>query len=65
MEIELELDNGFICDFEPEFNLTVNRSNIEKVQWDLYYGTDSYSVADVFDKPPDEGDSTVRILPYM
>ena len=62
MEIELELESGFICDFEPDFELTVNSTAIEKVQWKLQHGKHSYSVADVFRQPQDARLPTERIL---
>ena len=35
MEIELELDNGFICDFEPDFRVQTNTTDQAKVSWRL------------------------------
>ena len=35
MEIELELDNGFICDFEPDFRVQTNTTDQTKVSWGL------------------------------
>ena len=35
MEIELELDNGFVCDFEPDFRVQANRTDQTKVSWRL------------------------------
>jgi hypothetical protein len=35
MEIELELDNGFICDFEPDFRVQTNTTDQTKVSWRL------------------------------
>ena len=62
MEIELELESGFICDFEPDFELPVNSTVIEKVQWKFQHGEHSYSVADVFGESQDARLPTERIL---
>ena len=35
MEIEIELDNGFICDFEPDFRVQTNTTDQAKVSWRL------------------------------
>jgi hypothetical protein len=35
MEIELELDNGFICDFSPDFRVQANRTDQAKISWRL------------------------------
>ena len=65
VEIELELESGFICDFDPDFDLTVNSSSIENVQWKLHDRKDSYSVADVFCEPQDARIPTECILPDL
>jgi hypothetical protein len=65
MEIELELESGFVCDFDPDFELTVNSTDIEKVQWKLQHGKHSYSVADVFREPQDARFPTECILPDL
>jgi len=62
MEIELELESGFVCDFDPDFELTFNSTAIEKVQWKLQHGKYSYSVADVFGESQDARLPTERIL---
>ena len=36
MEIELELDDGFICDFEPDFRVQTNTADQAKVSWRLF-----------------------------
>tara|TARA_R100000963_G_C4602711_1_gene75838 strand:+ start:131 stop:340 length:210 start_codon:yes stop_codon:yes gene_type:complete len=65
MEIELELDNGFVCDFEPDFELTVNSSAIEKVLWKFHNGTHSRIVADVFGGAPASEGEPSSLLPTM
>ena len=65
MEIELELESGFVCDFDPDFDLTVNSTAIEKVQWKFQHGKHSHLVANVFDEPQDEGVPTERIHPDL
>ena len=65
MEIELELESGFVCDFDPDFELTFNSTDIEKVQWKLQHGKHSYSVADVFREPQDARIPTECILPDL
>ena len=62
MEIELELESGFVCDFDPDFKFPGNSSAIEKVQWKLQHGKYSYSVADVFGESQDARLPTERIL---
>ena len=65
MEIELELDNGFVCDFDPDFGLTFNSTAIKKVQWKLQNGNHSRVVADVFGESQDERIPTECILPDL
>ena len=62
MEIELELESGFVCGFDPDFKLPGNSSVIENVQWKLQHGKHSYSVADVFGESQDARLPTERIL---
>tara|TARA_R110002020_G_scaffold457992_1_gene675143 strand:- start:3595 stop:3795 length:201 start_codon:yes stop_codon:yes gene_type:complete len=66
MEITFELeDSDIIVDFEPDFDLAVNCTDIEKVQWKFQNGNHTGVVADVFSKPQDDGDSPARILPHL
>jgi hypothetical protein len=45
MEIELELESGFVCDFEPDFDLPGNSCFIEEVQWNFHNGSHTGTVA--------------------
>ena len=54
VEIELELESGFICDFDPDFELTVNSTAIEKVRWKLQDGTHSGTLATLLSESEDE-----------
>ena len=65
MEIELELESGFICDFDPDFELTVNSSSIEKVRWKLQDGTHSGVVATMLSESEDERGTPTYIFPDM
>ena len=65
MEIELELESGFVCDFEPDFELTVNSTAIEKVQWKFQDGNHTRALANVFGESQDEGIPTECILPDL
>ena len=64
-KIELTLESGFVCDFDPDFDLTVNSTAIEKVQWKFQHGEHSYSVADVFGESQAERLPTECILPDL
>ena len=65
MEIELELESGFICDFDPDFELTVNSSSIEKVRWKLQDGTHSGVVATMLSESEDARGTPTYIFPDM
>ena len=66
MEITLEFeDSDIIVGFEPEFDLSVNCTDIEKVQWNLQNGNHTRIVANVFLEPEDERGSPAYILPDM
>ena len=71
MEIELELDNGFICNFEPDFRVQTNTTDQAKVSWRLSGRNVAVNVGILCPELPTEStpDSTifgrtdVRLLP--
>jgi len=66
MEITLEFeDTDIIVEFEPEFDLSINCVDIEKVQWNFQDGNHTRIVANVFLEPEDERGSPAYILPDM
>ena len=66
MEIKLELENSdIVADFDPEFDVASNCTDIEKVQWKFQNGTHTRVVADVFGSPEDGRSSTTYILPAL
>ena len=66
MEITFEPENSdIIADFEPDFDLSINCSDIEKVQWKFQDGTHSGNVADVFSKPQTSRSGRTYLLPDL
>ena len=66
MEITFELeDSDIVADFEPDFDLSVNCCDIEKVQWKFQDGTHSGVVADVFSKPQTSRSRRTYLLPDL
>jgi len=65
MEIKLELDNGFVCDFEPDFDLSINCVDIEKVRWKFQDGTHSGAVAGLLRSTPKHEHTTAHLLPAV
>ena len=44
VEIELTLDNGFVCDFIPDFRLQKNTADHSSVSWGLPSSRDALNV---------------------
>ena len=61
MEIKLELDDGFVCDFEPDFWVQANRTDQTNVSWRLSGGNASVNVGVLCPElsPESTPDSTV------
>jgi len=63
MEITLEFeDSDIIVGFEPEFDLSVNCTDIEKVQWKFQNGTHTTTLASLLRGTPKHGHTPTRLL---
>ena len=66
MEIIFEPeDSDLNIEFEPDFDLSINCCDIEKVQWKFQDGTHSGNVADVFSKPQTSRSRRTHLLPDL
>jgi hypothetical protein len=66
MEITLEFeDTDIIVAFEPEFDLSINCVDIEKVQWNFQDGNHTRVVADVFSNPQISRSRRTSLLPDL
>tara|TARA_R110002020_G_scaffold10276_4_gene39586 strand:- start:2667 stop:2870 length:204 start_codon:yes stop_codon:yes gene_type:complete len=54
MQIELELDNGFICEFTPDFRVQTNTTDQTNLSWRLPNGKSEGNVAVLFPEFSDE-----------
>ena len=62
MEITLELeDSDLIIDFEPDFDLSINCVDIEKVCWKFQDGTHSGAMAGLFGGTPKHEYTSTRL----
>ena len=55
MQIELELDNGFVCDFAPDFRVQTNATDEANLSWRLSNRKSEGNVAVLFPEFSDEG----------
>ena len=66
MGITFELENSdIVVDFEPDFDLSINCVDIEKVRWKFQDGTHTRVVADVFSNPQTSRSSRTYLLPDL
>ena len=66
MEITLEFeDSDIIVEFDPEFDVASNCTDIEKVQWKFQNGTHTRVVADVFSDPQTSRSRRTYLLPDL
>jgi hypothetical protein len=66
MEITLEFeDTDIIVAFEPEFDLSINCTDIEKVQWKFQDGTHTRVVAGLLHSTPEYEHTATRLLPIV
>jgi hypothetical protein len=62
MEIEFELDNGFVCGVEPDFDLPLNCCDTGKVTWTFQDGTHSGTVASMLGSTSEYEYTTTYLL---
>ena len=64
MEIELELDNGFICDFDPDFRVQANTADQTNVSWRLSDRKPSGNVVVLCEEFPDESTTDTSVFSW-
>tara|TARA_R110002020_G_scaffold10690_4_gene40728 strand:+ start:1867 stop:2067 length:201 start_codon:yes stop_codon:yes gene_type:complete len=63
MEIKFELeDSDLDCVFEPDFDISINWTDIEKATWNLQNGTHTRTMANVLSSPSEHEHPTTYIL---
>ena len=62
MEIELELDNGFVCDFTPDFRMQTNTTDQTNISWRLSDRKSSGDVVVLCQELSDESSPDPTIL---
>ena len=66
MEIKFELeDSDLDCVFEPDFDIPINWTDIEKATWNLQNGTHTRTMANVLSSPSEHEHTTTHILPIV
>ena len=62
MEIKFELeDSDLNIEFEPDFDLSINCVDIEKVQWNFQDGTHTGTVASLLGGTPEHEYTSTRL----
>ena len=58
-------DSDLNIEFEPDFDLAVNCTDIEKVQWSFQDGTHTGVVASLLGSTPEHEHPPTRLLPIV
>ena len=66
MEITFELeDSDIIIDFDPDFDVSINFCDIERVSWEFHNGSHTGIVASLLRSTPEHEYATAYIFPTV